>query len=75
MTVADNQGLRTFLDKLDCVEAVGPNSWRALCPLHSDVHPSLTIDVVLRDGHPKPMMWCTKCHSVFAEVIASQSVV
>lgn len=60
--------LELLLQRLQGVSQTRPNSWEALCPLHSDTRPSLKVDVVQRDGRPFPLIRCQSCGPIFYEL-------
>ncbi len=59
-----------ILSGLKGVRSRGKDSWLALCPVHTDSHPSLSIDV--RDG--RVLMKCHGCCATTGEVISRLAV-
>lgn len=54
-SISQSRQIDTILSRLNGVKATGPGKWQALCPVHDDRHPSLSIREA-EDG--KVLVYC-----------------
>lgn len=66
---APEYGIDLLLRKLEGVTTVGHNSYMALCPLHDDINPSLSINIGWLDSRAKLLIHCFNCGDVFLELL------
>ena len=68
---AEEYGVDLLLRKLKGVTRDSENRYKALCPLHDDNNPSLSISIGWRDQRPKLLIHCHVCGPVFRELLDS----